>query len=125
MKKFETHHVKGETVAWKGIHQHYEVARRRYKTLTGYKLARRTVAAIRKRWKLIDRERENLVDEHGCFLLPVCATTRRESEWRDDYNVHQLLTCPEYLFQKYLAATKTEQKTVKKHSLSAPNTPRT
>ena len=45
---------------WKGIERRY-VASRRHKTLTSKTLAKRTVRALQKRWKLIDKSQENAV----------------------------------------------------------------
>ena len=90
---------KGETLVWQGIHQRYEVARRRYFMLTGRGLRPRSLKALQKRWKLTNRTRENAVDATGCFLHHLPLSKKYEKQWEENYNYDNLLTCPEEQFK--------------------------
>ena len=94
----ESRKERGETQVWKDIQQRFEVARRRHRILTGQTLTPRTALALQKRWKLVDRAKENRRDEFGCFYLQVSSSKRKEMLWDTRYNVKNLLTCPETVF---------------------------
>ena len=85
---------------WDGIHQRYYVALQRHHFLTGELLPRRTMSAIRKRWKRRDKTQESQVDDHGCFLVTIPATRDRELVWETEYNVEERYTCPERIFRQ-------------------------
>lgn len=88
---------------WKGIERRYNVARRRYNTLTGKTLTKRTVRALQKRWKVVDKSEENAVDPYGCFLVAVSKSKKMEKLWETYLNKGKLLTCTELEFQNYVA----------------------
>ena len=92
----------GNSLVWFKIHQKYETACERQKTLTGEIFSSRTSSALQKHWKEIGKKRkEELTNE-----MRVPKTKQYERIWDDKYNVDGILLGPESKFIEYLQARK-------------------
>ena len=91
--------VSYDMLVWQEISARYNVARERFKTLTGKMSPARSTKSLQRHWKETGLKRfARFVEQEG-----VPATKRREQCWDQFFNYKQVLSCDDSDFQKFIA----------------------